>query len=100
MHELDNVQQLLLNISRAAGTGKSFFLNTVTQFAREELGRDGFVQAAAPFDTAAYFINGMTLHSVLCLPVGTSKYLPMPGETLKCRRDTFSNVGVLFINHK
>ena len=73
VHGQDNVQQLLLNISGAAGTGKSFFLNTVKRSVKEELGRDGFVQAAAPSGTAAYLINGKTLHSLFYLPVGTSK---------------------------
>ena len=50
-----------------------FFLNTVDIFAKEELVRDGFVQAAAPSGTDAYHINRNALHSVLYLPVGTSK---------------------------
>ena len=73
VHGQNNVQQLLLNISGAAGIGKSFFLNTVKRFATEELGRDGIVRAAAPADTAAYLINEYTLHSILYFPVGTSK---------------------------
>ena len=65
-----------------------------------ELGRDGFVQAAAPSGTAAYLINGETLQSLLYLPVGTSKCLPLHGERLKGMHDTFSNVGILFIDEK
>ena len=53
VHGQDNVQQLLLN-------SRSFFVNTMKRFAKEELGRDGFMQAAAPSDTAAYIINGKT----------------------------------------
>ena len=78
VHGQDNVQQLLLNISGAAGTGKSFFLITVKRLGqprlvKEELGRDGSVQAAAPSCTAANLINGNTLHGLFHLPVGTSK---------------------------
>ena len=100
VHGQDNIQQLLLTMSVAAGTRKSFFLNTVKIFAREELGRDGFVQAAAPSGTAAYLINGKTLHSLLYLPVGTSKCLSLQGERLKCIQTAFSNVGLLVIDEK
>ena len=54
LHGQDNVQQFLLNISGPPRTGNSIFLNTVKIFAKEELGRDGFVQAAAPSGTAVY----------------------------------------------
>ena len=70
-------------------------------FAKEELGRDGFVQAAAPFGTAAYLINGYTLHhGHLYLPVGTSTFWPLHCEMLKGMQDTFSNVDILFIDEK
>ena len=67
-----------------------FFLNTVHIFAKEELVRDGFVQAAAPSGTDAYHINRNALHSVLYLPVGTSKCLPLHDERLKEIQETFS----------
>ena len=41
-----------------------FFLNTVDIFAKEELVRDGFVQAAAPSGTDAYHINRNALHTL------------------------------------
>ena len=47
VHGQNNVQQLLLNISGAAGTSNSLFPNIVTKLAKEELGRDGIVRAAA-----------------------------------------------------
>ena len=67
---------------------------------KEELGRDGFVQAAAPSGTAGKLINGTTLHSLFYLPVGTRKCLSLHGERLKGMHDTFSNVGILFIDEK
>ena len=70
------------------------------RFGKEELGRDGFVQAAAPSGTAAYLINGTTLHSLLYSPVCTSKFLPLHRERLKGTQDTFTNVGILFIDEK
>ena len=67
-----------------------FFLNTVDIFAKEELVRDGFVQATAPSGTDAY---RNALHSVLYLPVGTSKCLPLHDERLKEIQEIFSVTG-------
>ena len=86
-------------MSGAAGTDKSRFLKTVKRVAKEELGRDGFVQEAAPSGTAAYLINE-TQHSFLNFPVVTSTFLPLHGELLKGIQDTFSNGGTLFIDWK
>ena len=66
-------------------------------FAKEELVLDGFVQAAAPSGTDAYHINGNALHSVLYLPVGTSKCLPLHHERLNKIQEIFSNGGLLFM---
>ena len=70
-----------------------FFLNTVDIFSKEELVRDGFVQAAAPCGIDAYHLNRNALHSVLYLPVGTSKCLPLHDERLSEIQDTFSMIG-------
>ena len=70
-----------------------FFLNTVDIFSKEELVRYGFVQAAAPSTTDAYHINRNAVHSVLYLPVGTSKCLPLHDERLKEIQETFSMTG-------
>ena len=70
-----------------------FSLNTADIFAKEELVRYGFVQAAAPSGTDAYHINRNALHIVLYLPVGTSKCLPLHDERLKEIQETFSMTG-------
>ena len=48
----------------------------------------------------AYLINGNALHSVLYLPVGTSKYLPLHDDRLKETQEKISNGGLLFIDEK
>jgi len=45
---LDMVEPFLLNISGAAGTGKSFWLNTIKAYAKAQGFPKGFVRAAAP----------------------------------------------------
>ena len=96
---LKNVPQLLLNISGAAGTGKTFWLNTVKRYASSVFS-SGFVTAAAPSGTAAYLIGGETLHSLLYLPVGKSKLDPLQGDRLQALQERFENVGILVIDEK
>ena len=79
---VNNVPQLLLNISGAAGTGKTFWLNTVKRYA-SMIFSSGFITAAAPSGTAAYLIGGETLHSLLYLPVGKLKFEPLEGARLQ-----------------
>jgi hypothetical protein len=51
-----------MNISGAAGTGKSFWLNTVRRYVKSkpELHKT-FIKSAAPSGTAAFLIGGKTL---------------------------------------
>jgi hypothetical protein len=58
-----NTPQLLLNISGAAGTGKSFWLNTVRRYikSKPEVHKT-FIKSAAPSGTAAFLIGGEALH--------------------------------------
>ena len=98
---LDNVPPLLLNISGAAGTGKTFWLNTVKRFVRTVLHLDSaFITAAAPSGTAAYLIGGETLHSLLYLPVGQTKLEKLQGDRLKDLQLRFKEVGILVIDEK
>ena len=53
-----------------------------------------------PSGTDAYHINGNALHSVLYLPVGTSKCLPLHDERLKEIQESFSNGSLLLIDEK
>ena len=68
------------------------------RFAKEDLGRDGIVQSAAPPDTAAYLINGKALQSPLFACWHEQMFCHF--ERLKGMQDTFSNIGILFIEEK
>ena len=96
---LDQLPQLLLNISGAAGTGKTFWLNAVRQLARGTIGSQ-FIKRAAPSGTAAFLIGGETLHSLLCLPIGTAKLEPLGGERLMELQRKFEHVGLLMVDEK
>jgi DNA replication protein DnaC len=96
---LSCLPQLLLNISGGAGTGKTFWLNAVRALASQEVGSD-FVKAAAPSGTAAFLINGETLHSLFYLPIGKQEIEQLKGERLAELQQRFKNVGVLIIDEK
>jgi hypothetical protein len=98
---IEGVPQLLLNISGAAGTRKSFWFNTLKRYASTIFDHN-FIMAAAPSGTAAYLIGGETLHSLLFLPVGGKKGMKdgLTGENLKQLQCRFKNVGVLVIDEK
>lgn len=55
----------------SAGTGKSFVVRSVMKYVRDSYGARGLraVRVAAPTGTAAFNIGGVTLHSLLRLPV-------------------------------
>jgi DNA replication protein DnaC len=96
---VQDLPQLLLNISGGAGTGKTFWLNAVRQYAAENLSAE-FIKSAAPSGTAAFLIAGETLHSLLYLPLCNSKLEPLVGERLLDLQRKFQNVGVLIIDEK
>ena len=69
------------------------FLNTVDIFAKEELYEmDSFKQLRHPALMHDH-INRNALHSLLYLPVGTSKCLPLHDDRLKEIQETFSMTG-------
>jgi hypothetical protein len=95
-----NTPQLLLNISGAAGTGKSFWLNTMRRYStnRPELPKD-FIRSAAPSGTAAFLIGGETLHGLLHLPVGPSLQPLSIGHKFVLQQK-MKHVGLLVIDEK
>ena len=96
---LQNVKPIFLQVNGAAGTGKSFFMNIVKEYAKQELGPN-FIKAAAPSGTAAFLIGGETLHGMLSLPVGKAKLEPLQGERLQALQNKFSETGIIMIDEK
>ena len=93
--------QLLMNITGSAGTGKSFFLNTLRAASNSLFPGDSYIAAAAPSGTAAFLIRGETLHRMLCLPVGkASQFEDLQGPRLMDLQGRFADVGLLVIDEK
>ena len=96
----ENTPQLLMNISGAAGTGKSFWLNTVRRFVKSkpEL-HQNFIRSAAPSGTAAFLIGGETLHGLLSLPCDTP-FKPLSTDKQAILQLKFEHVGLIVIDEK
>ncbi|KAL8622217.1 hypothetical protein ACOMHN_053018 [Nucella lapillus] len=99
---IDKALQLLLNISGAAGTGKSFWLNCLRRYVKEQGLSSSFVKSAAPSGTAAFQIGGQTLHAMLQLPIGNHDLEPLEKDS-PCQgilQDAFSKTAILVIDEK
>jgi ATP-dependent DNA helicase PIF1 len=78
-------------ITGGAGTGKSFLLNKTTELLKE-LGKKFFITAMT--GSAAFLINGRTLHSTMGIGLGKGT----PGELLKRiikQKDVYNNLKYL-----
>jgi hypothetical protein len=59
-------EQKLIDVSGAAGTGKSHVIKAVVQYANKEVGLNGVVRVTAPTGSAASLLpGGRTIHSLL-----------------------------------
>ena len=63
-NNLNDSKQLLIIITGQAGSGKSFLIDSLRQLLGESC------NVCSYFGTAAFNIQGQTLHNVLKLPVG------------------------------
>ncbi|KAL8566185.1 hypothetical protein ACOMHN_034761 [Nucella lapillus] len=99
---IDKAPQLLLNISGAAGTGKSFWLNCLRRYVKEQGLPSSFVKSAAPSGTAAFQIGRQTLHAMLQLPIGNHDLEPLEKDSpCQCKlQDAFSKTAILVIDEK
>ncbi|XP_070182372.1 uncharacterized protein [Littorina saxatilis] len=97
---IDKASQLLLNISGAAGTGKSFWLNCLRRHVKDQQLPHNFVKSAAPSGTAAYQIGGQTLHGMLYLPVGKTEFKPLSGSALADLQKDFRETALLVVDEK
>ena len=59
-----------------AGTGKSYVVSALCQMLQHKSG------IAAPTGKAAFNVNGVTLHSLLKLPVGQKGHKDLSGPSL------------------
>ena len=85
-------EPLLLIILGEGGTGKSYVINAL----RNLLGQSCAV--AAPTGKAAYNVQGVTLHSLLKLPVGPRGHKDLKGQSLKQLQQQFEKIQYIVID--
>ena len=98
----EKVNPFYMNINGSAGTGKSFLLKAISKYI-DEKAPGGFIKIAAPTGSAAFQVNGSTLHSLFHLPVPKfqGKEIPdLPDTSLKGMQAAFKNTAILVIDEK
>ncbi|XP_070203297.1 uncharacterized protein [Littorina saxatilis] len=97
---INKAPQLLLNISGSAGTGKSFWLNCLRKYVKDQQLSNNFIKTAAPSGTAAFQIGGETLHGMLHLPIGNGPLTPLTGSCQSSLQEVFKETAILVIDEK
>ena len=99
-----NKAQKLLDMSGGAGTGKSYVINAISQYAHEATGNRNFVRVAAPTGNAAsLFSGGETLHSMFKIPAEkwfSESLDDLNGERLANLQRQFKETEILIIDEK
>ena len=96
------LRPLYLNVCGRAGTGKSFFLLCIQKYLLSK-GIKNFMKIGALTASAAFLVNGSTLHRLLKLPVNISKKKELPkmqGASLHALQKEFETVELLVIDEK
>ena len=88
----DDKDPLCLIIIGVAGTGKSYLINTI----RSLLGNRCAVTATT--GKASYNIRGVTIHSLLKLPVGPQRQKDLTGESLCRLQDSLAEIDYILID--
>ena len=95
--------QLLMHLMGTAGTGKSWTVKAICKMCLEhfsgEDGRPCFV-LGAPTGTAAFQINGKTLHSLLKLPFKATRMDDLPPSSKTRLQDQWRGARLLIIDEQ
>jgi hypothetical protein len=97
-------EQQLIDVSGAAGTGKSHVIKALVQCANKEVGKEGVVRVTAPTGSAASLLpGGRTIHSLLRIRPedGFAKHeIELTGIGLHVLQTVFENTKVLILDEK
>ena len=83
---------LVLIINGVAGTGKSYLINAIRTLLSTKCA------VTATTGKAAFNINGVTVHSLLKLPVGSRGYKDLTGQNLIRLQESLHNIDYIIIN--
>ncbi len=87
-----NKQPLALIIIGEAGTGKSYLINAIHSLLGDKCG------VTATTGKAAFNINGVTVHSLLKLPVGPRGKSDLTGQNLIRLHESLNNIDYIIID--
>ena len=97
-------QRKLVDLSGAAGTGKSYAINAILQYAERKTGIKNTVRVTAPTGSAASLLpGGRTIHSLLQIrPEDGFKQHeePLQGDALHKLQEAFKTTKVLILDEK
>ena len=85
-------QPLHLIIIGVAGTGKSYLINALRNLLQNKC------QVSATTEKASYNINGVTIHSLLKLPVGLKGFNDFAGQTLCRLQENLNGIDYILID--
>lgn len=83
---------LFLLVKGIAGSGKSYVIDALRDLLQAKC------RVLAYTGKAAYNVNGVTLHSLLNLPIGSKRNKDLKGMALSQLRDNLANVNYLIID--
>ena len=95
--------QRLIDVSGAAGSGKSFMINAILQKAQENTGHRNSVKIAAPTGSAgSHFPDGQTIHCLLKIPSkkGCGELDDLSGGSLAALQESFKHTKAIIIDEK
>ena len=82
----------LMIINGVAGTGKSYLINAIRNLLQSKCA------VTATTGKAAYDIRGVTVHSLLKLPIGSRDNKNLTGQSLSRLQESVSNIGYIIID--
>ncbi|CAB3977795.1 ATP-dependent DNA helicase PIF1 [Paramuricea clavata] len=85
-------EPLCLIINGVAGTGKSYLINAIRNLLQSKCA------VAATTGKAAYNIRGVTVHSLLKLPIGARGNKDLTGQSLCRLQESVNNIGYIIID--
>ena len=85
-------EPLCLIINGVAGTGKSYLINAIRNLLQSKCA------VAATTGKAAYNIRGVTVHSLLKLPIGSRGNKDLTGQSLCRLQESVNNIGYIIID--
>ena len=74
------------------GTGKSFLIRSLHQYLKKKC------SVTAPTGKASYSVKGVTIHSLLKLPVGPKGHCHLKGQTRSTLQEQLKNVDYIIID--